>query len=190
MVTNTLAQTRRRFMVLGSAVLGSLIGVGLAIPLIGSFLGPALRKVQRRFTDAGPLPNLPAHAPGKLAFVAKIEDAYIADTVLRSVWVVGVEPAVGQDEHPGAQTSVETPRGPVTVFSPICPHLGCEYDWVASQNIFYCPCHHSRYGLDGKVLGGPAPRPLDTLPCRLIDGSLYVEWVRFEPGVPYKKVIG
>jgi menaquinol-cytochrome c reductase iron-sulfur subunit len=190
MRTNTLGQTRRRFMALASAVLGSLIGVGLGIPLVGSFLGPALRKVRSRFTSVGSLPSLPAQAPAKVAFVAKVENAYITDTVQRHVWIVGVKPAVGQDEQPGAQTSVQTPHGPVTVFSPICPHLGCEYEWEGTQNIFYCPCHGSRYGLDGQVLGGPAPRPLDTLPCQLENGRLFVEWVRFESGVPYKKVIG
>jgi menaquinol-cytochrome c reductase iron-sulfur subunit len=185
-----LEQTRRRFLAFGSCVLGTLITVGFAIPLVGSFLGPALRRAKARFTEVGPLPSIPVHGPVKVPFADKVEDAYISKTVQRYVWVVGVTPAVGPDERPSEQTMVRTPAGTVTVFSPLCPHLGCDYEWLASDKVFYCPCHESRYALDGSVLSGPAPRPLDTLPCQLDGGNLYIAWERFEPGVPFKKRIG
>ena len=43
----------------------------------------------------------------------------------------------------------------------ICPHLGCEVD--AGEEIFECPCHGSRFSLDGEVLKGPADQPLRPL---------------------------
>jgi cytochrome b6-f complex iron-sulfur subunit len=42
--------------------------------------------------------------------------------------------------------------------SSVCTHLGCivyKTDWG-----FQCPCHGSRYDKEGRVIRGPAPRPL------------------------------
>jgi Rieske Fe-S protein len=43
--------------------------------------------------------------------------------------------------------------------SAVCTHLGCTIRHVEGEG-FVCPCHGSRFGLDGRVLSGPAPRPL------------------------------
>jgi Rieske Fe-S protein len=44
-------------------------------------------------------------------------------------------------------------------FSAICTHLGCTVSQVANGTI-NCPCHGSRFNLDGSVADGPATRPL------------------------------
>ena len=49
----------------------------------------------------------------------------------------------------------------VVAFGPQCTHLGCAYHWEEGKNEFLCPCHSSLFSIDGKVLSGPAPRPLD-----------------------------
>jgi len=36
------------------------------------------------------------------------------------------------------------------------------------------------------VLGGPAPRPLDTLPTKIQSEELNVEWKQFKAGIPEK----
>ena len=46
-------------------------------------------------------------------------------------------------------------------FSAICTHAGCTVSEVAGGTI-NCPCHGSKYNLDGSVANGPASRPLDT----------------------------
>ena len=43
--------------------------------------------------------------------------------------------------------------------SAICTHAGCTVDKVADGTID-CPCHGSRYHLDGTVANGPAVNPL------------------------------
>lgn len=45
--------------------------------------------------------------------------------------------------------------------SATCTHLGCTVS--RSDQGFQCPCHGSKFGAKGKVLGGPAPRPLPWL---------------------------
>ena len=44
--------------------------------------------------------------------------------------------------------------------SSICTHLGCNVRWQASQERFACPCHGSVFDGLGRVVQGPAPRPL------------------------------
>ncbi|RJO73599.1 Rieske (2Fe-2S) protein [Nocardia panacis] len=44
-------------------------------------------------------------------------------------------------------------------FSTTCTHQGCAVNAVAGGTI-NCPCHGSRYNLDGSVANGPAPAPL------------------------------
>ena len=50
----------------------------------------------------------------------------------------------------------------VIAVNPTCPHRGCLVDWKAQEDVFVCPCHHSRFTVNGEVLRGPADDPLQT----------------------------
>lgn len=54
-----------------------------------------------------------------------------------------------------------------------CTHLGCN---VEERNFgFECPCHSSRYDLDGRILKGPAERDLHILRVEESeDGNLHI----------------
>lgn len=56
-------------------------------------------------------------------------------------------------------------------FSAVCTHTGCIVNRVAAGTID-CPCHGSRFRLDGTVAGGPAPRPLTPRPVRAENGRI------------------
>ena len=79
--------------------------------------------------------------------------------------------------------------------SAVCTHLGCtvraealpqpEIVSVGGSELrlthrFACPCHGSKYTGDGKVVGGPAPRPLAWfhLSVSSDDGQLVVDLAR------------
>lgn len=162
--------TRRKFLTLVISVFTSVNALVLGIPLVKSLVSHTSRKKAEwsRVTDVG---SLPEGQPVEIRFSALKEDAYHYAQVLHSVWVI--------------KRSPET----ITVFSPVCPHLGCHVIWDAEAERFACPCHASAYSPDGKVLYGPAPRPLDTLPYKIEQGALLVQWERFKVGVPDRIVI-
>jgi menaquinol-cytochrome c reductase iron-sulfur subunit len=159
---------RRDFFRTGIAVLGSVAALVLAVPLVGSLVGPAFRRKAPQWSRAAKIDSLPVGKPSSVSFTDQTTEGYLRTTVVRNVWTV---------RH--SETDV-------TVFSPICTHLGCRFDWQPEAGRFVCPCHGSVFGLDGKVLAGPAPRPLDRLPSKIENGELYVEWERFELGVSRK----
>ena len=50
--------------------------------------------------------------------------------------------------------------GAVAIYK-VCTHLGCIYSWTPANDRFECPCHGSKYRLDGRRIESPAPRSLD-----------------------------
>ena len=159
---------RRRFLRLMTNLMVALVAAVLAIPLLGGIIGPSFRLRKSGWIEIGDISSLPVEVPTDMKFPYKTEDAYIRETVIREVWVI---------KHSASD---------VTVFSPICPHLGCHYSWHPETKEFVCPCHGSIYSITGKVLGGPAPRPLDTLPWKLEKEVLFVQWETFKAGIPQK----
>lgn len=137
-------------------------------PLVTSLIGPMYRKSRTRYINIGRLDAIPQDKPTKLTYQEGVESAYIYETQERAVWVI---------KHSPTQ---------VTVFSPICPHLACRYDWFPEAEKFVCPCHGSVFSITGEVLAGPSPRALDTLPCKVEDGQLLVLWEQFKPGIAQK----
>ena len=52
------------------------------------------------------------------------------------------------------------PDGGLHAVSMRCTHLGCLVRFNAAETSWDCPCHGSRFDVDGEVLEGPAVRPL------------------------------
>jgi Rieske Fe-S protein len=57
--------------------------------------------------------------------------------------------------------------------SSICTHLGCRVR--KARDGFDCPCHGSTYDLAGKVINGPAAKPLQSFPVRREEEELVIE---------------
>jgi cytochrome b6-f complex iron-sulfur subunit len=53
--------------------------------------------------------------------------------------------------------------GEYAALTAVCTHLGCVVQWQEGKGEFLCPCHGGRFSAAGAVLGGPPPRPLETL---------------------------
>jgi glycine/D-amino acid oxidase-like deaminating enzyme/nitrite reductase/ring-hydroxylating ferredoxin subunit len=64
-------------------------------------------------------------------------------------------------EHDGQQVAVcRDETGRATAVSAICTHMGCLVDWNEAERTWDCPCHGSRFAVDGTVLAGPAEKAL------------------------------
>ena len=164
--------TRRGLFKTIAAAVGSAMGVMLAWPMIGYVLGAVFRVPKAQFMKIATLADLPEGKPVQVRFHMELRDDVLHGETLREVWVI---------RHSDTK---------VTVFSPICTHLGCRFNWFKAAKKFICPCHGSVFALDGKVLGGPAPRGLDRLPYKIENGELYVKWERFEVGTEQKIRVG
>ncbi|HLO63403.1 MAG TPA: FAD-dependent oxidoreductase [Azonexus sp.] len=53
--------------------------------------------------------------------------------------------------------------GELHVLSAQCTHLGCLVHWNSAERSWDCPCHGSRFDVQGRVLHGPAPAALDAV---------------------------
>jgi Rieske Fe-S protein len=62
--------------------------------------------------------------------------------------------------------------GGVYAISRVCTHLGCIVN--AQPDGFHCPCHGSRFALDGSVIKGPAPRALPWIAVSRAGEGTYV----------------
>jgi cytochrome b6-f complex iron-sulfur subunit len=64
-----------------------------------------------------------------------------------------------------------TGQSSAVCFSATCTHMGCTVN--PSGTKYVCPCHGSTYDArTGKVLGGPAPRPLPKIPVTVSGGEV------------------
>jgi glycine/D-amino acid oxidase-like deaminating enzyme/nitrite reductase/ring-hydroxylating ferredoxin subunit len=61
--------------------------------------------------------------------------------------------------------------GTVTAVSPVCTHRGCQVAFNHAERSWDCPCHGSRFAVDGSVLQGPAVHRLEHRPLEERGGS-------------------
>src|ERR1043165_6944669 len=57
-------------------------------------------------------------------------------------------------------------EGRFAALDAICTHMRCTVQYNALNLSVDCPCHGSAYEVDGRVIGGPAPRALRTFQIR------------------------
>jgi menaquinol-cytochrome c reductase iron-sulfur subunit len=192
--------TRRTFMANATLTLTGITGLGLAIPIIGALtpkvdagtmswdeLDSAGWKQLQESTDT----------PVMIDFTLDGKDAYLPEQKSpEAVWGIKV-PDLGKFkklrpdiyENPKGDPNYAAVNLGFAIFSPICPHLGCRYDYNPELNGFRCKCHGSTYDKVGAHLGGPATRGLDPLPMREQSGSARVTWIRYAPTIPDRIVV-
>lgn len=161
---------RRTFLGYIIVAAGAFITTVLGIPLVGSLIAPAFKGRESNWVTVGPITDFPTGQPKPTTVSITLKDGWIEQSESKGVWVI------------------KQSESSFVVYSGRCVHLGCAYNWNATQMEFDCPCHAGRYALDGKVLGGPPPRPLDTLQWRIDQGNLVILYQDFQLGVPQKEL--
>ena len=143
---------RRKFYSLVISGLGAMMTAALAIPAGIYLLVPPRSKKSSGWVEAGDLSQLPLQTPEEVVFRRNRADGWKVTSEKSTAWVV------------------KTSDREAVAFAPQCTHLGCAYHWDESAKNFLCPCHTSIFDLQGNVISGPAPRPLDRYAVKL-DGN-------------------
>ena len=157
--THVRQSKRRAFFKSGITFISGVIGLAMAVPLIGSAIAPAFKKGQKKWVDLGLVELLKGARYKKINYTFQSKDGWVEANRERSVYVT--------DEGSGS----------FVVFSRVCTHLGCLVRWDEKKRHFHCPCHGGIFDEVGNVIDGPPPRPLERRSVKVENGILYVREV-------------
>lgn len=143
---------RRNFFVRAIQGMGALIAGGLGLPAAIYLLFPARSEKRGEWVEVAELGQLQPRIPEEVVFRRNRVDGWKVTSEKATTWVVKLS-----DQE-------------VIAYAPQCTHLGCAYHYDEKKGEFLCPCHTSNFSIEGKVLTGPAPRPLDRYTVR-VEGS-------------------
>lgn len=150
-------QKRRTFFKACMAVIGGLISLAMAVPLIGFAISPAFRTASKKWVDLGIVDLLKGSRYKKINYTFNAKDGWVETHKKRSVYVT------------------DQGNGNFVVFSRVCSHLGCLVRWDEQKDQFLCPCHGGVFDSAGKVVAGPPPQSIEKLTVKVEDGVLYVK---------------
>ena len=151
---------RRSFFLTVIYGLWAAIAAALSIPAaIYLLLPPRLRKEQD-WAEAGDTAKMAPNSPVEMVFRRNRIDGWRLLSEKSTAWAVKLD------------------SGQVVAFAPQCTHLGCAYHWDDPKKQFLCPCHTSVFSIDGKVVSGPAPRPLDRFESKVQNNKLLLGEIR------------
>jgi len=148
--------SRRRFLTYVIGGIGGLITAAVAVPIIGYFLAPGFRKSTPLVTPIGNTTDIPVGVPTKVSYEQRVRQGWYITTLSKVTWVLTSD---------GSN---------FIAYDPKCTHLNCPYHWDPDKNEFLCPCHGGRFDINGNVLGGPPPRPLDRLNVQVEKGQILI----------------
>ena len=128
-----------------------ILGGGVAAS-VGAFLYPVLR-----FVDPPAVPE---------AVVNEVAAGKVQDFKVNSGKIVkfGSRPVL----------LIRTGETGWKAFSAVCTHLNCTVQYKEDACAIWCACHNGMYDLNGNVVSGPPPKPLDEYVVRLRGEEVFV----------------
>ncbi len=144
--------SRSKFLTGATIGLGGLIGVAVAVPVLGFVLGPSFATEDWYWTSFGKVDN-PEFKKGTFVPVV-FERGKLGELDRRVAYV----------RRDGDQD--------FTIISNVCMHLGCPVQFKTTG--FACPCHGGQYDTEGIRTAGPPIRPLNRFEYKVENGNLLV----------------
>lgn len=178
---------RRRFLTAATAVVGGVGVVSVAVPFIKSWEPSARAKAagapvtqslakiesgQQLIVGWRSLPVFIVNRTKDQLATLPTQDSRLVDPKS--------DGASAQQQPKYAQNEARSIKPEWLVMVGICTHLGCVPGYVGEMKPepfdpnwkggYYCPCHHSRYDMAGRVYQGvPAPKNMQIPPYHFID---------------------
>lgn len=136
------------------------MGLALSVPAVAYLFATPKSRRKSDWVDAGDISGVKIGSPEEVVFKRTRIDGWKVTTERTTAWVIRKN------------------EKDVVALAPQCTHLGCAYHWAAEKGEFECPCHASGFSMEGEVLFGPAPRPLDRYQVKLQGKHLLLGPVR------------
>jgi len=151
---------RRSFFLTVIYGLWAAMAAALSIPAAVYLLLPPKLRREQDWAEAGDIAKMAPNSPVEMVFRRNRVDGWRLLSEKSTAWAVKLD------------------SGQVVAFAPQCTHLGCAYHWDDPKKEFLYPCHTSVFSIDGKVVSGPAPRPLDRFESKVQNNKLLLGEIR------------
>lgn len=140
------AVNRRDFIKVTTGVVGGVIAAAIGVPTVAYLLDPAFKGgAKEAWIPVGRVADMLVGKPYPFNFTRTQVNGWERTST----------------SHGGFVVLQSTNPSDLVVLNSRCTHLGCTINWKEDAQAFLCPCHDAKFSLDGKVLAGPPPRPLD-----------------------------
>ena len=113
--------TRRRLMIAASVGAGGLVAVAVAVPLVGMFFSPLIKKFPAVWRDVGALDQFQVGPTVQVDLATSDGLPWDGPAQMRAVWL--------RREN----------ESTFTAYSSMCTHLGCVVRWIPGPELFMCP---------------------------------------------------
>jgi Rieske Fe-S protein len=152
--------SRREFVSIVTAATGTVIGATIGIPAIDYLITPALQTVSTEaWIPVGSLDNYQVGVPTLFNFNRTTTNGWVQTVNSYGVYIIKHE------------------DGSILALSNKCTHLSCRVNWKPEDNAYVCPCHDAFYDINGGIISGPQPRPLDPYQTKIEDNNLSILFV-------------
>src|SRR5262252_10246862 len=159
-MSNEASLTRRGLLTKLAILFNGLVGLALAVPIVGFLLSAITRGRGNAYLAWVPLGAVGQFPEGETR-LATFRNPYVTPTDGKTAdtacWVRRVEGETFQ------------------VFAVNCMHLGCPVRWFPQSGLFLCPCHGGVYYRDGSRAAGPPERGLVEYPCTVANGMVTIQ---------------
>ena len=152
-----LTVSRRWLLLKVGALLNTIVGVAVAVPVVKYLLSPVKSDDDyKSWVAVGTVDAFPVGETRLAKFTNPVGREWDGETDRVACWVRRIS---GKDFQ---------------VFAINCAHLGCPVRWFPQSGLFMCPCHGGAYYADGSRASGPPERGLFTYDVKIVDGNLQI----------------
>ena len=128
---------------------GGMVGISCAYRKWGMTNSTVSSIILRDLIINGKSPWMDVYNPSRKTLGASAKNFIVQNVNVAGQLLDGKRAGAYRDEE-----------GNLHLVNTTCTHMGCENNWNEAEKSWDCPCHGSRFSIDGDVIDGPAVSPL------------------------------